>query len=302
MAKSSAMSKLIRASEIDPLSALQLDIVQSKQESVHGTDGFFHPSSISKFCKRSLVLPYLTDDDGNKVAEKIITPDARLEEVFEVGTFGHIRKQLRLVHANLCLQWKPLSKREEAYKKELYDEYWYEPASVMTELWNFAKEYYCIEVSMKDVAENVKGHCDSIILFKGGFWFWEFKTWNSFAWAKLNCAELPHRIQAITYMRYIKKKYGKKTFYGPDGEKYTMKDVKGCRFWYENKDTQITKQYTIASDKELERRVVKMLASAHKFLKANKLPKRVYHNKGSKPCRWCDWSHFCFGKGGKKYV
>jgi len=289
------VSELIRASKTDPLSAFQLSVLQRPSDSGHDSDGYFHPSSIGSYCKRRLVYPYITNKKGEQVYPSKKPSDSRLLEVFENGTFGHIRKQLGMVWAGLILQRRVLKKSEREYMAELYQDYWEEPAAVITDLWWFAKKNFCIEVEMLDDEDNIEGHCDGIILFDNKMWVWEFKTWNSFAYNALNVAELEHRLQATTYLRYLKRSH-KEKFCDNKGRVYKLKNLEGCRFWYESKNDQTVKQYALLREPELEKKIIKLVRSAKKYKDANTLPKRLFHNRNSKPCNWCKFADYCYGE------
>jgi len=289
------VSELIRASKTDPLSAFQLSVLQRPSDSGHDSDGYFHPSSIGSYCKRKLVFPYILDAKGKQIYPPKKNDSSRLLEIYENGTFGHIRKQLGMIYAGLILQRRVLKKSDREYMDELYQDYWDEPAAVITDLWNFVKKYFCIEVEMEDEEDGVRGHCDGIILFNKKIWVWEFKTWNSFAYNALSTAELEHRLQATTYLRYLIRTHKGKKFYDSEGNVYRLKNLEGCRFWYENKNDQNTKQFEFKREPELEEKIIKLVRSAKKFRLANKLPKQLFHNKNSKPCTWCKFSDYCYG-------
>ena len=279
----------------------------------HRSDGFFHPSAICSMCARMLVFPYVKDPRTNMFYKPIKTGDAVLELIFQNGTFGHIRTQLNLVQMSLgmlpmdmptpfvVLQRKPIPAKIRKEFEDLFEQYSHEPAVPMSRLWALSLEYFFIEYAILDAADNVKGHCDAIILTPRGVFVFEFKTWNSFSWAKLSNEETSHLVQSQTYVRYCNRQLKMTRVWAESlhGQRaLTVSGVKGSLFWYENKDNQGMKEYIVLSDEEVEKRIVSLVMLARKYLTMKSLPPQEWKNKGTKPCSQCDFNSYCYRKGG----
>lgn len=298
MTKASKLSKMLNACDSDEFAQYELDLIQRAEESDHDTDGYFHPSSISGGCKRRLLYPYIVDKKGAPLYVPSATAkNPCTERVWENGTFAHIRTQLGLVHAGDVLRRKVMSKDMQTYMEEMYQDYFKRPGEIMTDLWLFAREYFCIEVSMLDDEDNVKGSCDAILIKNGIIKMLEFKTWNSFAWAKLNESEYAHKVQATTYIHYLKKTYKGKIFYDSAWNKFTLDKLAEALFWYENKDDQNMKRYVLQYDLPLATRIVSMCRSAKEFKAKNVLPEKKFNDNRKKPCSWCKYKSICYKKG-----
>lgn len=231
------------------------------------TFDLFHPSSFGG-CPRQTAYQYFTVPSEREF-------DPRMQRVWDNGHFMHDRYQQKYfrsckdfiqygrwrctycdhVHGDGELRGIPEPEKCEKCEKK---NFWYDEVIARSEKYYF------------------RGAVDMVVRHRetGEWYIVDLKSASDSSFKRTTTCDYKYKIQVSIYMMCL--------------------DINTAVVYYENKNTQYTKEFLVERDSQLEQSIQRTALDLMDILKNGKIPKRKYDSKSTFECRYCDFQRRCW--------